>query len=184
MTAPVCYVDTETISLNRDFRHLWEIALIIPGYCADGSDLEKVWTLRDVPLGEADSYALNVGHFRERYDARTATDPRTVAAEVSRLTWRLHLVGAVVSFDELRLEQFLRAHNQAPGWHYHLVDCEALAAGKLGIAPPWRSDDLTAALGINTDGMEKHTALGDARWAKAIYEAVLPNDHDDAGAVA
>lgn len=39
--------------------------------------------------------------------------------------------------------------------------------------PPWKSDELTEALGIVVDNMDKHTALGDARWAKAIYDRVM-----------
>lgn len=36
---------------------------------------------------------------------------------------------------------------------------------------PWKSDDLSAALGITVSDEDKHTALGDARWARAIYDA-------------
>ena len=58
-------------------------------------------------------------------------------------------------------------------WHYHLVDVEALAAGKLGIAPPWKSDELSAALGVTITEDDRHTALGDAKWAMRIYDAVM-----------
>ena len=37
---------------------------------------------------------------------------------------------------------------------------------------PWKSDDLSAALGIKVSDEDRHTALGDARWARAIYDAV------------
>ncbi len=39
--------------------------------------------------------------------------------------------------------------------------------------PPWRSTDLSRAVGVEPDDFDRHTALGDARWAKAIYEAVM-----------
>ncbi len=39
--------------------------------------------------------------------------------------------------------------------------------------PPWKSNDLSRAVGVNPDDFDRHTALGDARWAKAIYEAVM-----------
>jgi hypothetical protein len=42
-----------------------------------------------------------------------------------------------------------------------------------GALPPWKSADLSRAVGVNPEDFEKHTALGDARWAKAIYEAVM-----------
>jgi DNA polymerase III epsilon subunit-like protein len=38
---------------------------------------------------------------------------------------------------------------------------------------PWKSDDLTAAVGAAPVSEEdRHTALGDARWAMAVYDAV------------
>lgn len=40
-------------------------------------------------------------------------------------------------------------------------------------APPWRSTDLIRAVGVNPDDFDRHTALGDARMAKAVYEAVM-----------
>lgn len=87
-------------------------------------------------------------------------------------------------------------------WHYHLIDVEALAVGYLyglkrshehEVLPPdayddpavqaaivgssyrslpWRSDDLSSALGVMVSDEDRHTALGDARWARRIYQAV------------
>lgn len=43
-----------------------------------------------------------------------------------------------------------------------------------GSEPPWKSDDLTAALGLDpVPDDERHTALGDARFAMAIYDKVM-----------
>ena len=41
-----------------------------------------------------------------------------------------------------------------------------------GVALPWKSDDLSAALGVTVSDEDRHTALGDAKWARAIYDAV------------
>jgi hypothetical protein len=111
------------------------------------------------------------------------------------LTAGLHLAGAVVSFDEERLRLLLHKFGVLHRWHYHLIDVEALAAGYLAqIAeagrrgldpapadpaegwphqPPWKSDELSAALGVTVSEEDRHTALGDARWARAIYDAVM-----------
>lgn len=200
MTTPVCFVDTETISLARDHRHLWEIALIVPDYHGPGQDLEEEWFLADVPLGEADAVALQVGRFHDRYPGvdgaghppKYLYDRRHIARLVEKYTRGRHLVGAVPSFDEQRLWDFLRAHGQCPGWHYHLVDVEALAAGYIAAhnravewadgrsgdlipvdpRPPWDSNQLSLAVGVDPGDFERHTALGDAKWAKAIYDAV------------
>lgn len=124
---------------------------------------------------------------------REKGDVREVAATLMELTAGAHLVGAVPSFDTAFLAPLLRAYGCCPAWHYHLVDVEALAAGYLagkakaddllggevaeeGIdlaQPPWDSKDLSRAVGVAPEDFDRHTALGDARWARAIYDAVM-----------
>lgn len=53
-----------------------------------------------------------------------------------------------------------------------LLDVEVLAAGKLGIPPPYNSSDLTSMLGVTVSEDTKHTAAGDVHWALALYAAV------------
>lgn len=107
------------------------------------------------------------------------------AKEFVALTRGAHLVGNVVSFDAERLWKLLRKHGQCPMWHYHLIDVEALVAGfmqgradpdgmRSGDAmPPWDSDRLAAAVGVKISDEDRHTALGDARWARDLYDAVM-----------
>jgi hypothetical protein len=38
---------------------------------------------------------------------------------------------------------------------------------------PWRSDELSVLVGVETDESARHTALGDAKWARDIYDAVM-----------
>jgi DNA polymerase III epsilon subunit-like protein len=191
VTGPVCFVDTETTGLDPDRHEIWEVGLILP----DGA--EHRWFL-PVDLGRADARALAIGRFHDRYPKPSygprphivdgVTDLDDFAYEFAELTRGRHLVGAVVSFDAERLSKLLRANGACPEWHYHLIDVEALAVGYLAgtrgttdddtsvenlVTPPWKSDQLTEALGIHVPEAEKHTALGDARWAKAIYEAVM-----------
>ena len=46
--------------------------------------------------------------------------------------------------------------------------------GPWTVSLPWKSDDLTAALSLPaTPDDERHTALGDARWAMRIYDRVM-----------
>lgn len=163
----VVFVDIETTGLDPERHEPWEIALINE----DGE--EVVWHVKP-HLGIADPNALRLTDFYERLrtEGWAWDDAAFVAGEIARITAGRHLVGAVVSFDAERLERFLRRNGQCPAWHYHLVDVEALAAGRLGIKPPWDSDFLSASLGLG-DTPHTHKALDDARWAKAIYEAVL-----------
>lgn len=188
----LAYLDTETTGLDPDVHQIWEVGLII-------DDQEYVWQL-PVDLGRADARALDIGHFHERrqppardsgraieaikgrqgYGAVPAMAVSQFAHRFAELTWGRHLVGAVVSFDEERLRRLLRANGACPGWHYHLIDVEALAVGWLYRQPvggagrlqlPWDSRDISRAAGVDPDEFDQHTALGDARWAKALYEA-------------
>ena len=170
-TAPVVFIDTETTGLDPDRHEIWEIAVIQP----DGA--EAVYHPTPKHFERADPTALRITRFYERQnEGGWPWQKRSeVAFMVASLLAGQHLVAAVPSFDAAFLNRFLRANGEAPSWHYHLVDVEALAAGRLGIAPPWDSKDLATRLGIDPASTEfgKHTALGDARWAKAIYDAAL-----------
>lgn len=191
----VVFVDTETLGLDPDHHPIWEVALILPH--GEEATFHIRVTPREVSL--AHPKALEIGRFEERYSEDGALPPRLVAETLHQLIRPGdHLAGAVVSFDEERLRRLLWRFDLAPRWHYHLIDVEALAAGclvgqftaiqecganpqadgptvdevKLAY-PPWKSDDLSRAIGVDPDDFDRHTALGDARWAKAMYEAVM-----------
>lgn len=127
------------------------------------------------------------------------TGANDVARRLASLLAGAHVVGAVPDFDFRFLRRFLRKHNECWTAHYHLIDIEALAVGWLaGVAArekdlqamgyetppsgrdgtlalpplPWKSTDLYRALGVDPDAHEAHTALGDARLVRAVYDAV------------
>lgn len=139
-----------------------------------------------------------VARFGEKYgdEAVHATHDEIDALwQVEALTRGAHIVGAVPSFDAEVLSARMRDNGICPSWHYHLIDVEPLAAGWLhrhaatlenrvatfgeatavrDIArPPWKSDDLSAALGVTVSEEDRHTALGDARWARDLYDKVV-----------
>lgn len=207
------FVDTETSGTDPGRHEVWDVAVIQASHDLDGRVLAvtDVWSsFVDADLATADAMALRVGRYYDRrapddHDpaASLVLDRVTAAREVA---WRIghrHLVAAVPSFDDAFLDRLLRAARLAPGWHYHLVDVEALAAGWLAglaasggdedassdellalAAPPWRSDELLAPLAAPPDAGERHTAVGDARWALRVYAAVhgltvrWPDGHD------
>ncbi len=191
----ICFVDTETTGLDPDRHSIWEVALITP----DGS--EHVWQF-PVDEMTADPFALSIGRYWDRrwdsdwqeinpldaiYEAHNAKSRRknfpdqgraiqpgeTWCRRFRELTAGCHLAGAVVSFDEERLRQLLHRQGVLHRWHYHLIDVEALAAGRLGMPPPWDSEELSKAVGVDPGKFDRHTALGDARWARDIYDAVM-----------
>lgn len=188
----VVFIDTETTSLRPD-RRAWDIGLIVrePGQ----PDSEHQWFIDvyDLELDNADPFALKIGRFYERHPQMI--DPRgsgvyeaAVLQQVERETRGAHLIGAVPNFDAEVLASRMRAHGIAPSWHYHLIDVEALAVGYLaGVTTldmtrlPWESDWLTTQLGLApVPEAERHTALGDARWARSIYDAVTGRGGSDA----
>lgn len=195
MTA-LCFLDTETTSLERPSSptpgEVWEVGLIVRGENDLGLyETEHHWLL-PVTLEHADPVSLDIGRFHDRHPqgdrylgpSGHLTNVDVFAHELAAVIPRgAHLVGNVVSFDEERLAAILHRHGIArPPWHYHLVDVEALAAGALSTdptlldvaRPPWKSDALNMALGVEEpDDLERHTALGDARWAMATYDAVM-----------
>jgi DNA polymerase III epsilon subunit-like protein len=161
----IVFLDTETTGLDPDRHEIWEVGLI-------RANSNYHWFL-PVDLGRADPVALGIGQFHRRYDRRNITNLRDFAGEFAELTLGAHLAGAVVSFDEERLRKLLRSNGACPEWHYHLVDVEALVAGKLGLKPPWDSNELSRAVGVDPGDFERHSALGDAMWAQALYRAVM-----------
>jgi hypothetical protein len=155
-----------------------------------GGWYERRWPISDISSPHEQQAAVT------GYDLRSSDhdgDPRRALLAVNEIhmhTWAVgmayllhgrHLVGACVSFDAERLARLLRRHGACPSWHYHLVDCEAFAAGSLAsrssspslFLPPWRSEDLSRAVGVEPDKFDRHTALGDALWAEAMYDAAI-----------
>lgn len=188
----LCFIDTETTGLEPDRHEVYEIGLIVRDPALSALDLEWRWWL-PIDLDHADPNALHVGRFFERRPARSRiwkgalqwtpdtgsvpeeADTWEVAASLMEMTAGAHLVGAVPSFDAAFLAPFLRSRGCCPAWHYHHICVENLIAGKLAIPPPWNSNELSLKVGIDPEEYERHTALGDARWCRALYDAVMGN---------
>ena len=195
---PIVFVDCETDGVHPG-RKPWEIAIIRRD---DDGEEREISFFVEIDLSTADPFGLKIGGFYERHPigrAITALGPlvnwpsdqprsigaiyvtrRRAAELVARWTHGAHWVGAVPNFDTEVLDRLLREQGFAPAWHYHLIDVEAMAvgyaAGKgIGIELPWKSDELMNAIGVGSPTeAERHTALGDARWARRAYDAVMP----------
>lgn len=182
------FCDTETTSLRPD-RRAWDIALIVRD--EDGVDHEHQLFIEasELDLGNADLKSLAIGKFHERHPQFNGEkDPWqkslhtswSAARDIERLTRGATVVGAVPNFDAEVLDNMLRRIGFCPAWHYHLQDFETLIVGYLrGQGKPvpelpWRSDDLSRLIGVEPPGDEdRHTALGDARWARRVWDAVF-----------
>lgn len=177
----VVFIDTETLGLDPDVHPVWEVGMIRPS--GEEVSFQIRVTARDVSL--AHPVALEISGFHERYDKTRAIMPREAALRLRDLIPEgAHLAGAVVSFDEERLRRLMWRYGYSPRWHYHLVEVETLAVGYIAGArscgeyppappPPWDSNEISRLVGVDPAQFDRHTALGGARWAKAIYDAVM-----------
>lgn len=190
-------VDTETTGLDPRIHEPWEIALLVTDTERVLSFPEDhIGSLEDLDtpandansmrslladqhhyvlhpnLALADPIALSICKYRERIDREVPTAPAMASEFVARLTDKAHLVGNVVSFDARMLEVLLEKNSERGTWHYHLVDVEAYAAGRLGLQPSWKSTELSEELGVRPpEGEQVHTAMADAWWALLVYRA-------------
>lgn len=192
---PLVFIDTETDGVHPT-RKVWEVAMIRRE--TDGTENEIDFFV-EIDLSTADPFGLKVGRFHDRHplgrylagkgvvmpepynDGDEYLSAAEAARMVARYTHGAHLVGAVPNFDAEVLARLLRDEFLAPAWHYHLIDVEAMAVGALvssrlrtDVPLPWKSDDLSRDLGVEPPSEdERHTALGDARWAMRLYDRIM-----------
>src|SRR5215207_2364545 len=193
---PLVFLDTETTSLGPK-REAWEVAMIRR---ADGGQGGTSFFISDLHLEKADPMSLKIGGFYDRHPRSKLFTPADLgndqslpegvkyswdAAEViEQWTRNAIIVGAVPNFDTEVLGRLLRRNGYLPAWHYHLIDVENLALGWLISRDPqggyqkwldrsYDSDDLSRSWGGEPPSEEeRHTALGDARWAQRWYDAI------------
>lgn len=188
----LAFTDLETTGLDPARHDIWEAAVILAQHVEDGDRRELIveaeWCMQIAPANfrTADARGLQVGGFHERYDEGRAMTPQVAAQVLYRKLQGRVMVGAVPSFDAGFLARLFDSNNLPVCWHYQLVDVEALAAGFLAATAgphyarlaqlPWKSTELTAAVGVTVTDGQRHTALGDATWAMDTYQAVYGLD--------
>lgn len=170
------YVDTETLGLHPD-APVWEFAAIRVFESGQVDDVQ--FCINHIAGGWLDQLSEPfLSDYLKRYRHEDALDQRSAAAMIWLVTRDAHIVGAVPNFDTERLAKLLHRFGITPEWHYHLIDVENVVVGYLAakgelLTPPWKSDDLSLAIGVDPQQFKRHTAMGDAEWCKAQWDAVM-----------
>ena len=182
------FMDTETtgLSLTDD---IWEFAGIRREEDGTQNVLHLFITHDQAKCAKLPESFLK--DHKDRYDGLECVSQSEAALLIANfMGGKAHIVGAVPNFDTERIALLLGRFSHRPAWHYHLIDVENLAVGWIQgigqqavndgvidsidgrLAPPWNSDDLSRACGIDPPTDKRHTAMGDALWAMAIYDRV------------
>ncbi|MFJ2630916.1 hypothetical protein ACIO6U_02990 [Streptomyces sp. NPDC087422] len=129
-------------------------------------------------------------------------DPMTRADAIKEVTEILRgavLVGSNAAFDDRHLRKLLDLRGEQQPWHYRPVCVATLAAGFLyghaermtkrdcdaswyakvadRLGWPWKSYNASEATGVPRPADDvAHTALGDAKWARDLYDRITVPD--------
>jgi hypothetical protein len=177
MSSLIVFLDCETTGLLPD-DEVWEFAGRRRNL--DGTTDELHLFIRHDVRKAQQLPAAFFKDYRTRFPARwQEIDDQAVASQkIQEFTLGAHIVGAVPSFDTEKLAKMMRGCGLEPKWAYHLCDIENVIVGFLAargelMLPPWKSDDLSRAVGVDPTQFERHTAEGDCAWVEAQWNAVM-----------
>ncbi len=199
--APLAFVDCETTGLDPETHSMWELAVIRRENGVDTEHLWQI-RLAKWEIEQADPKALEINRYRERdalpddYQVGDMTHacgmPHPMKRDELRDLLRELLDGAVLIGSNPAFDAgFLKVFLDSEPWHYRTVDIAAMAAGyRFGQAAsgayggdfafgsdlpslPFSSRGRSRDVGVEPPaGDVAHTALGDARWARDVFDAV------------
>lgn len=167
----LAFVDLETSGLDPLTHEIIEAAVVVE---VDGEVVAEFECSLPFDEQRANPKALEINGWGQR-PFPPQMKPSKAVARIASLTDGAFFVGNCPWFDDAFLKALFRAHDVTPSWHYHLVDVENLIAGMLGLAPPWNSETVSAAVGIPVPA-DQHGAMPDVRWSRDLYHAVFSED--------
>ncbi len=159
----LCFIDTETTGLDPRIHQPYEVCI----WRED--EPEPVTTHLPHTLDYADGIALNIGHYWERAMEPFPGGPATVARLLPRLRG-VTLVGSNPAFDAAMLTRFIGT----PVWHHRMID---VAQAAMWVFDWYRPRGLADVAMVCRDRgftipEPDHTAEGDVRTTRAVYEAL------------
>lgn len=177
---------------GADSEHVWQFRPDIVRASPEALSIGRYDERFAVPEGHDAAYInpLGVPYPRLRDDAIT---------EISAILQDAVIVGSNPGFDDRHLRQLLNLHGKEQPWHYRPIDIAAMAAGYLygqaermtkqtcdaawygkvarRLGWPWKSYDASEAVGTpRPAGDAAHTALGDARWVRDLWDRMTVPD--------
>lgn len=183
----VAFIDIETTGLHPDMCDIWEIAIIV-------DDIEHIFHPQVARSAHIDEWVRKNTRFTEYGSLRDIEPQWVVMDKVHDLLKGRHLIGACPWFDSERLHRMWRTYHpegnvlegHSHPWHYHLIDIESLVIGYVTgsdlrsdfpVGLPWKSEEVLSLLDIEPQDIEtRHTAIGDCRYVKKIFEAIYLTD--------
>jgi hypothetical protein len=197
----LAFVDTETVTLEPGHDVIWEIGIITRDPDRPDEEwLYQVRPNMGKARPESlevsrfeERYELGDRQQAAAWFPAAGGRPQRLTADGLAMNLRLllagrHVWGSTPGFDLERLSAMLRRQwGKTPGyhdpWHYKPHDVKDYAAGYLrcfsgrevpdGLLDlPYDSVALSQAMGVFVQEADRHTALGDARWARDLYDAV------------
>lgn len=175
----VAFLDTETTALHRD-RRAWDIAVIRRERDGTESDITIFVDIADLDIDNADPEALAKGRFYERHPGLgfplQAGQVHVREVEAARLVqqWTADatIYGVNPSFDTDTLAPMLWRHGLTRSWYFQPQDISSQAYGYVlrSQMPEPNSEWLSVECGVPVPTVDRHTAMGDARWVQRWYD--------------
>ncbi|MEU6397824.1 hypothetical protein ABZ867_12690 [Streptomyces cinnamoneus] len=179
---------------HPDAEYLWQIRTSLAEADPEALDLNRYRERLAVPDGE-----LAVRIATDAMPTNRPVSGRDLMLDLMAILDGSVLVGSNPAFDERFLRKLFNQAHATPAWHYRTVDVATMAAGHLYgqaftltkqqcdpafygradalLAGGWKSYELSRLMGIEPPTKEAaHTALGDARWARDVYDAITKAD--------
>ena len=187
--------DKHDVRPRNDAAYLWQVRPALSESSA-GSLQISAYYRRCRITGKPGGAAMKLEHPDLPKGKQQGTQARLVALEVATLLDGALIIGANPWFDFGHIDTFAREHDQCLTADYHMRDigsvvdgylaghdlarrncafCKHEAAEPLRRPESMRLTDIARALGMDPDSYDTHTALGDARLTRAIWNAVMPS---------
>jgi hypothetical protein len=178
----ICFIDIETLGLHPD-APIWEFAAIRRFHADpvdDGKEDRTQFFIRHEPGPFYDDLPEEFQKdYQNRYTRSDALTESSAAIMIHIVTRGAKIVGCNPGFDLERLTKLLVRNRITPEWHYHPLDITSIALGYYAAVdekpptPPWRSEQMAEAVGVETADYKRHTAMGDVVWVRAQWDAVM-----------